>query len=191
MGVNFRTSLFGGFDREDVINYIEKAAKESQEKLRELAESEERAHRESDELRARVEELRDAADQLLSVQTERDALRAQVAELTERLHRLEQEAEPLRQQAGEYQSLRDHIAEIEISAHRRTEEFRAKAVSRLHELVGEQQNWFTRQREAYSALHQSVQEQFRAAQEKLSSLDLSGLDGIERELEELDRSLDE
>ena len=33
MSANFKTCMFGGFDREDVVSYIEKTAKETQEKL--------------------------------------------------------------------------------------------------------------------------------------------------------------
>ena len=36
MSTNFKTCVFGGFDREDVINYIEKSAKESQERIEAL-----------------------------------------------------------------------------------------------------------------------------------------------------------
>ena len=36
MSTNFKTCVFGGFDREDVISYIEKSAKESQERIEAL-----------------------------------------------------------------------------------------------------------------------------------------------------------
>ena len=36
MSANFKTCMFGGFDRKDVIDYIEKSAKESQERIETL-----------------------------------------------------------------------------------------------------------------------------------------------------------
>ena len=36
MSTNFKTCMFGGFDRGDVINYIEKSAKEAKERIEAL-----------------------------------------------------------------------------------------------------------------------------------------------------------
>ena len=44
METSFKTCIFGGFDREDVISYIRKTAEESQKKLEALMEEIGRAH---------------------------------------------------------------------------------------------------------------------------------------------------
>ena len=64
-------------------------------------------------LRRAVLENSAAADTCLQLQT-------QLRELQEQAQKLQKETEYLRAQAAEYQSLKDHIADIEISAHRRS-----------------------------------------------------------------------
>lgn len=68
METSFKTCVFGGFDREDVISYIRKTAEESQKKLEALMEETER-------LRVRCE----------TAESELSALRARSAELEQQL----------------------------------------------------------------------------------------------------------
>ena len=68
METSFKTCLFGGFDREDVISFIEKTAAETQERLDALT-------TEREELLAKKR----------SAEAENAALRVQLNELTERL----------------------------------------------------------------------------------------------------------
>ena len=128
MNTNFKTALFGGFDREDVISYIQQTSRESQQRIsaleedhRSLQERNRAMEAELSTLRQSVLENSAAADTCLQLQD-------QFRQLQEQAQKLRQETEDLRAQAAEYQSLKDHIADIEISAHRRTEEFRAKAI---------------------------------------------------------------
>ena len=131
MNTNFKTALFGGFDREDVISYIQQTSRESQQRIsaleeenRSLQERNRAMEAELSTLRQSVLENSAAADTCLQLQD-------QFRQLQEQAQKLRQETEDLRAQAAEYQSLKDHIADIEISAHRRTEEFRAKAIEEL------------------------------------------------------------
>ena len=122
MNTNFKTALFGGFDREDVISYIQQTSRESQQRIsaleeenRSLQERNRAMEAELSTLRQSVLENSAAADTCLQLQD-------QFRQLQEQAQKLRQETEDLRAQAAEYQSLKDHIADIEISAHRRTEE---------------------------------------------------------------------
>ncbi len=191
MSTNFKTCLFGGFDREDVISYIEKTAHETKARIDELTERSETLARENETLTRQIGELREKAAQFTSASQALEDLRAKAGELARRAEQLAAENETLRGQANEYQSLKDHIAEIEISAHRRTEEFRAKAIQRLHQVVAEQQGWCAERREQYAAAHESVSRQIQAAREALGEkADLSGFDRMEEQLRELADSLD-
>ena len=38
MNTNFKTALFGGFDREDVVNYIQQISRENQQRVSALEE---------------------------------------------------------------------------------------------------------------------------------------------------------
>jgi chromosome segregation ATPase len=190
MSTNFKTSIFGGFDREDVISYIEKTAHETKAQIDELTESRDALAREKEFLVREIAELRERASQFTSVSDALESLRTEAEELSRRVEQLTAENETLRGQANEYLSLRDHIADIEISAHRRTEEFRAKAIARLHQLVADQQGWCAERRNQYAAAHESVVRQIQTTLENLGEPDLSGFDQMEEQLRELADSLD-
>lgn len=190
MSMSFKTCLFGGFDREDVIAFIEKTARESQERIAAL----EREHEELKNSNASKEsELYLLRKQTIEQQEETQSsqeLREQLEALQNRNAQLEQEAEQLRAQAQEYQSLKDHIAEIEISAHRRTEEFRAQAIAKLRDSIDEQRSWCEKSRQQYAALSEQFAEKLRQAQQTLSAPDMSGFDQMQQELQALSDSFD-
>ena len=124
--------------------------------------------------------------------------------LTQQVQRLEEEnraaQEALRQtqarcdelqvQADEYAKIRDHIADIEISAHRRTEEFRAQTIQRIHELVAQQRAWCSENSVRYEELLQSFGEKLQAARDVLRETDLSGFEEMLCSLDRLDEELD-
>ena len=144
MDASFKTCLFGGFDREDVVTFIEKTAAENQE-------------------------------QLAQAQASAEALR--------------QEAEALRGPAAEYQSLKEHVADIEISAHRRTEEFRAKAMERLAQCIAQQRAWCSQRRSTYLSMNVSLLEQLRQAEQAVENADYTAFDSMISELQRLEDEL--
>ena len=175
METSFKTCLFGGFDREDVISFIEKTAAETQERLDALT-------TEREELLAKKR----------STEAENAALRVQLNELTERLDNetaLRRENETLREPAAQYQSLRDHIAEIEISAHRRTEEFRGKAIAELMQLIEQQRQWCAQQRDAYASMTEGVLQELRQAERQVEACDIGNFDRMEESLRQLENTL--
>ncbi|MFR5995660.1 MAG: hypothetical protein ACLUF9_09025 [Oscillospiraceae bacterium] len=107
MNTNFKTALFGGFDREDVVNYIQQISRENQQRVSALEEEnhglQERnraMEAELNTLRRAVLENSAAADTCLQLQT-------QLRELQEQAQKLQKETEYLRAQAAENQSLKD------------------------------------------------------------------------------------
>ena len=137
MDASFKTCMFGGFDRQDVVAFIEKTAEE---------------HR-----------------------VETETLRA--------------ENDQLRGPAGEYQSLKEHIADIEISAHRRTEEFRARAMERLGQCIAQQRLWCSQRRSTYLTMNAALSQQLRAAQEEVDNADFTAFDDMIGELQRLEDEL--
>ena len=190
MSANFKTCLFGGFDREDVVAFIEKTSRESSERIEALVQENEELQRKSQSMESELLLMRE--DYLVrSQQAERaSALAEQVTALTAKLASLEEETAALRRQAAEYQSLRDRIADIEISAHRRTEEFRAAAVAQLREMIAEQNAWCETAKARYSELSYQFATKLQQAQAAVSQLDLSGVEDIQRQLQELNSSFD-
>ncbi len=198
MSANFKTCLFGGFDREDVIAYIEKTAKESQEETTRLRAQIDELQQQNGDLTQQAELLRRRAEnlsgELQGYEETRQQLTAMQAEkeaLTAELSSLRAESDTLRQQAGEYLKMKDHIAEIEISAHRRTEEFRAVAVQELRDLIGRQQSWCEENRSRYQELNRQFIEKLHTAQTVLEGADLSTFDELAQQLQQLNDRLDQ
>ncbi len=133
--------MFGGFDPQDVIAYIDRTAKESQEKIAALTEENEKLLKSNQEMQGELNIIRQQfADHENEARTTEE-LQSALEAAQEKLQNLEAEADTLRVQVADYQSLKDHIAEIEINAHRRTEEFRTAAVTKMQEIIQKQRSW--------------------------------------------------
>ena len=189
MNTNFKTALFGGFDREDVVSYIQQTSRENQQRVSALEEEnhglQERnraMEAELNTLRRAVLENSAAADTCLQLQT-------QLRELQEQAQKLQKETEYLRAQAAEYQSLKDHIADIEISAHRRTEQFREEAVTRLRQLAARQREWCRTAQADYEQMNCQLLERLQQAEQTLRQPDMSSFRRMEEGLTALEKGL--
>ena len=111
-------------------------------------------------------------------------------DLQDALHDLQERCDQLQVQADEYAKIRDHIAEIEISAHRRTEEFRAQTIQQIHGLVAQQRTWCEENRVRYAELLERFSEKLDSARSILQETDLSGFSDMLSQLDALDQSLD-
>ena len=122
----FKSVTFGGFDKQDVIRYIEQAA-------REASEAQEALTKENESLRNQVEELtaqlRGTVSQVEALESEGKELRTQLeAERAARqalepvkpeMERLRGEVEKLRPDAEAYAQFRERIGAIECEARKR------------------------------------------------------------------------
>ena len=197
MSANFRTRMFGGFDREDVVAYIGKITKENQAQVEELTSAADELRRQNDGLIRQLAVLHRQVKSCEDSHRENEVLTQQVQRLEEE-NRAAQEAlrqtqarcDELQVQADEYAKIRDHIADIEISAHRRTEEFRAQTSQRIHELVAQQRAWCSENSVRYDELLQSFGEKLQAARDVLRETDLSGFEEMLCSLDRLDEELD-
>ena len=197
MSANFRTRMFGGFDREDVVAYIGKITKENQAQVEELTSAADELRRQNDGLIRQLAVLRRQVESCEDSHRENEALTQQVQRLEaenqsaqEALRQCRERCDELQVQADEYARIRDHIAEIEISAHRRTEEFRSQTIARIHGLVAQQRTWCSENSARYEELLQRFGEKLQAARNVLQETDLSGFDDMLRSLNELDEELD-
>ena len=114
-----------------------------------------------------------------------EILRAEAERLRTEEETLRRENETLRGPAAQYQSLKDHIADIEISAHRRTEEFRGKAIAELMELVDGQRRWCTQQEAAYRQMNEGILAELRKAQCCVEECDLGNFQQFQESLRQL------
>ena len=197
MSANFRTRMFGGFDREDVVAYIGKITKENQAQVEELTSAADELRRQNDGLIRQLAVLRRQVESCEDSHRENEALTQQVQRLEaenraaqDALRQCRERCDTLQVQADEYAKIRDHIADIEISAHRRTEEFRAQTIQRIHELVARQRAWCSENSVRYEELLQSFGEKLQAARDVLRETDLSGFEEMLCSLNALDEELD-
>lgn len=189
MDASFKTCLFGGFDREDVVKFIEKTAAENQEQLETLEAELNALRAQRDEAAAENEALRGLTEEDACLREENARLREQLAQAQASAEALRQEAEALRGPAAEYQSLKEHVADIEINAHRRTEEFRAKAMERLAQCIAQQRAWCSQRRSTYLSINVSLLEQLRQAEQAVENADYTAFDSMISELQRLEDEL--
>lgn len=155
----FRSAVFGGFKREDVLRYIEevdrryfeqtdtmqKQLTESQNALQELREQNALLTEKNAELLERLGEMTLDADkvraQLDQIEngftlqtTEIEAQSARATALAEENERLAGENERLSARCGEYEASKEKIAEMELSAYRRAKQIEEDAKHELHKL---------------------------------------------------------
>lgn len=140
--MQFRSAGFGGFNRQDVLNYIEETAKESNQKWEELCTQYEAAQEEMDALnralslsREREETLQDQLDELtkekenlLARVKKLEPLQAQVTLLHSRVELLTPDAEA-------YAGLKNQISEIELEARQRAAAILEQARNEAAELT--------------------------------------------------------
>lgn len=191
MSANFKKCMFGGFDPEDVIAYIDRAAKESQETISALTEENQTLSQCNQEMQGELNLLRQQFVDQEKASHELEELREQLAAATQKLQQVEEEADTLRAQAQDYQSLKDHIADIEINAHRRTEEFRAAAVAQVQDILSKQRTWCYEMKTKYLSISEQFAQKLQQAQAVLENPDMSGFAEMEESLQELENSFSE
>lgn len=191
MSTNFKTCLFGGFDKRDVISFIEKTAQENSERIRALETENDALKEKNGQMDTELRLMREDYAQKCEKAKEAVTLAAQLAEAKAHLEDLERKNAALQVQADEYQSIKDHIAEIEISAHRRTEQFRAQAIAQLREVIGAQKAWCTEASSRYAAMNATVMAQMQQAMDFVSQSDFSCFDEMTCRLQQISDSFDE
>ena len=151
----FKGSLFGGFNREDVIDYITKASAESTARIESLEGDVDKLCAQEQELRTQIAALRDEkralAEERDDATAERDtlcialdaaneeltALRAEAEALRAENASLRSEADTFRPLAEQYSAVKEHLAGIELDAHQRAEAYERGVRERLTAMIGE------------------------------------------------------
>jgi chromosome segregation ATPase len=166
----FRGSAFGGFNRQDVMDYIERAAKEHSEQVENLQQALAAAEESRGELEAKLAEAdqREARctgengelRQNLSEKTAAlEAARADLERKSSALVRAEESLALLRDQVKElapaaesYRQIKERTATIELEAHRRAQAILDDANAQSREKREEVEGWLRRVQSAYDRL---------------------------------------
>ena len=209
-GFQVRTATFGGFQKQDVMDYLERSAKEHAEKLaalqKELAQEKldragetERASALAQEVSTLTEEnrrltsqLAEKADQLLRAEGEREDLRALNDQLKDQLDKV-------LPAATAYEAVKDRTAGIELEAHGRAQAIEREGRERAQRHQEQVKEWFAKTRQAYDRLRtdltaaaaqltQELDRADRGIQELTAGLSDrdAALDAIQSQIEALD-----
>lgn len=199
----FRNAAFGGFNRRDVLEYIELSARENNAKLRDLTERLEAAEREKAELNAALDSLRsesgDLAEQeakvrasleessrsLAVVRGELQTTRTQLAVAKKELADLQGKVAQIEPLAKRYEALKDRVATVELDAHQKAQTTLDKAQAEVDELHADTAKWMGEVQKTYDCLRAQVgdcaaaavraEEAFAAMEEEYQTLLRRGL----------------
>ena len=173
----FRGAAFGGFNRQDVLNYLEKLAAERKEE-REAWEAEKAG------LSALLEEERSArsmAENRLALLEDKagettDAQRA-LAEKEAQLAQVKAEVEELRQQIGRlapeaqsWQRIKDTAGDIEVAAHERAQITIQDAQAHAAEIRAEVIRWVLEVQGKCDALQEDLRTSIQGAEAQLDNI---------------------
>lgn len=149
----FKGSLFGGFNRQDVMNYIEKSARESAELIQqdqeriaaleqeaaELRETREQLQAQLDEMTAAHQSASQALAALQEAHTAAEEARTAAEEANERyeaeLRALKDTVAALQPEVDDFHKLKNNIAEVEVEAHHRADTIIADATAQAEALL--------------------------------------------------------
>jgi len=190
MSEQFKTCLFGGFSKEDVVKFIEEQSRQHREEMTALSDEAASLREQNAQLEDALRVLHGKAAVFQQNSQSVKELEDRVAVLTADMEALQQENEALRGPAQAYQEVKEHIAEIEISAHRRTEEFRAQAIARLRAYIQQQRDWCNEQKGRYAGMNEDVLQTLHRCEQMVENSDDQAFDRMLARLQELDENLD-
>ena len=191
----FKSVAFGGFDKQDVVHYIERTA-------REAAEAQEKLQRENEGL---LQESQALGGQVLELREKQEALEAENAKLREELaretarreelealepetERLRSRIEALRSDAESYARFREQIGAIECEARQRAAELEDEASTRLRRLAEQFQTQYRTLMSAFESTAAHVNSELRKIEVNLTQLPRA-MDQSGAELKELEALL--
>ena len=189
-----KSVTFGGFDKQDVVAYIERTAQAAAAAEQALREESERLR---DQMEKQTEEIGELRRQIEELSGQRDALRGQLEQETaarqalEPLRALEeetaclrQELEALRPDAEAYAQFRVRIGAIECEARERAARLEAETAARLRRTVDTFRSQYLTLMNTFEGTAGHVTAELRKVEVNLTQLPRA-MDQAGRELNEL------
>ncbi|MBR2935383.1 MAG: hypothetical protein IKB79_07370 [Oscillospiraceae bacterium] len=163
MDNRFRSAAFGGFNRQDVMDYLERAAKEHDQQMEELRARLDQAQQETAQLRDQLTQAQEQARQARAELEQNTADRQNAQEQSDLLVQTQEELTRLRGQiarlepdAVAYAAIKERTAGIELEAHRRAQAIVDEAQAQVEQLHREQALWLERVERDYYDLRAQV-----------------------------------
>ena len=193
----FKTVTFGGFDKQDVARYVEQLTQEHSAALAALQEENAALKEKNSHLEAENRSLRTQADaqaaSLSQLSAQAEKLLEEVAALRdypEKYEALRTEADGLRRDAEAYVEFRNRIGNIECEAQQRAAKLEADTQAQLRRMAESFRAQYEALTGTFDAAAAHVTAELRKVEVNLTQLPRS-LDGVGRELEQLDAILPE
>lgn len=162
-GFQFRTAAFGGFQKQDVMDYLERSAREHAQRIAALQKelAEEKAAQAGEAERSAALEERIAA-----LEAENQRLAADLSEREEKLTQATTELSELRTLSDQlqdqldkvtpaataYEAVKDRTASIELEAHGRAQAIEQEGRAKALKCQEQVKDWFSKTKEAYERL---------------------------------------
>ena len=164
MQQQFRSAVFGGFNRQDVLTYIETAARTHAEELEALRVELEQMKADLEEARSRAvsaqaesERLAPRAAQMEKSTAELEEKRSGLAAAERELKELRAKVAMLQPKADAYEAVKDKTAGIELEAHQRARQVVAEAQKEADALRVQTEQWLAKVRGSYERLRTDVE----------------------------------
>ena len=196
---SFKSVAFGGFDKQDVVRYLEQASEKAAAAQRKLEEENETLRtqvaeqaEQLDQLRAQLEELTGERDALQMKLGEESAARADLEPLRlleQDVARLTAERDALKPDAEAYAQFRERLGAIECEARKRADDLEEEAAAQTRRTVGEFRSQYQRLMSAFESTASHVNGELRKIEVTLSQLPRA-LDQTGAELNELSSRLE-
>lgn len=196
---SFKSVAFGGFDKQDVVRYLEQASEKAAAAQRKLEEENETLRtqvaeqaEQLDQFRAQLEELTGERDALQMKLGEESAARADLEPLRlleQDVARLTAERDALKPDAEAYAQFRERLGSIECEARKRADDLEAEAAAQTRRTVGEFRSQYQRLMSAFESTASHVNGELRKIEVTLSQLPRA-LDQTGAELNELSSRLE-
>ncbi len=165
--LQFRGAAFGGFNRQDVLDFVEAAGSEHARQTEQIRDELESAREKLKEQTAQLSEAEDRERQYMDengrLKAELEAARAgfdersdALAQARRQIAELEEQVEALRPDAGAYALLKDRAASIELEAHQRAQMIVDAADDRAREIRERAAAWLCGVRADYDRLRTDV-----------------------------------
>ena len=196
---SFNSVAFGGFDKQDVVRYLEQASEKAAAVQRELEEENGNLRKQAEEtaeelerLRAQVEELTAERDGLREKLESEAAARADLEPLRaleKDVARLTAERDALKPDAESYARFRERLGAIECEARNRADDLEEEAAVQTRRTVEEFRSRYQQLMSAFESTAGHVNSELRKIEVTLSQLPRA-LDQTGAELNELSSRLE-
>lgn len=192
----FKSVAFGGFDKQDVVSYIERTAREASEAQEKLQQENDGLRRESQALgeeaaalRSKLEAQEAETARLREALARETALRQELEALRPETERLREQVESMREDAESYARFRGQIGAIECEARQRAAGLEDEAGARMRHLAEAFQSQYRTLMSTFETTAAHVNSELRKIEVNLTQLPRA-MDRSGAELKELEALLE-